>query len=262
MSKTVIATCGTSILSSSCWNLKNIKRPEGEPNDLMKKKFEHDNNMVIEKFLEGKEVRDLVKTFDLNCWTEMNSAKFMSAELASLKFYLETDREGGRGDESGRDRTPFGSESEDKLVFLHSGNKEGRRCANIIEEVIGLLKVQKLMPDVPVVLHGFDGLDPVDGTAFGNSLEQIWKFCNDILEEEIQLKNEIVFNLTGGYKAISMVLAGLCANFTTNLIKIVYLHETAAWKNLFIMNFGGEEECDLQTGWQDPISGESGGLSL
>jgi hypothetical protein len=104
----------------------------------------------------------------------------------------------------------------------------------------------------PSLIGGNSNLDPINYIDFGNALISIWKQYCEKVNDEHNSQNKIIFNLTGGYKAVGMVLAALVAANTAIPISIIYLHETAPSESLFIMNFQGGIILDrLLTGYCD-----------
>jgi putative CRISPR-associated protein (TIGR02619 family) len=235
MGRTILTTCGTSLLTTGCWSIPtepDLKSYQGLSEEDRALQEIYNKRIISKLIVDAPNL--LIKNFNMSSWTDMIRDD-LSAELASLRvlqeaLHLKENITLGTGD---------------KIILLHSTNYEGQACANVLRK---LLK-DKLFPNVEILEpEAIEDLDPADLHNFGIALKTIWgKFCNIRLADD----EKIIFNLTGGYKAILMVLSGVCA-LASAPVTIAYLHETAKNDGLFVMNFRGNNHEDrLRTGYGD-----------
>lgn len=258
MLRTIITTCGTSLFKSCCWEYDELiddtywadnvkerdkKRPiiERKCYDILKGDFD-DNKL--------KNGRDLASRFKSTIWMDEEDtdedmeekAKYlrdMPAELASLsaiQLCLANKKKSKRS-------LGFG----DEVILLHSSNDEGLFCADVICETLSQKKL--LSEGVKIKKCQVNGLDPSDATKFGSALDEIWY---NIVPKYTKNKGEYIFNLTGGYKGVSILLGAFA--YKTPNAKIFYLYEDSDNKNIAIMFFdplSGRGVNQLKNGYFD-----------
>ncbi|MBM4289675.1 MAG: hypothetical protein FJ135_16305 [Deltaproteobacteria bacterium] len=164
---------------------------------------------------------DLANNFAKACWNDINLIGKLSAELASLRaleHYYETELNPPQ---------PLGQG--DQAIFIHSNNEQGRFCANCIRVIFEKFE---LMPDVTLQFEEISDLDPQFPMEFQGALQTLWSFCLGI-SEEMPVNDRLIFNLTGGYKVMGLVLASL-STIAPVRPSIIYLHETTAAEQLHI----------------------------
>ena len=236
MGRTIITTCGTSLLSSGCWTLPGIGSLVGL-NDDDRTVQEGINKGVIKNHMnDDSDGQTLARAFDREAWVNLGRLLDLPAELASLRVYQEA---------LARQRPSVTLGGEDKIFLLHSDNPEGEYCAKVLKIVL-----RGLFTGVEISCDPIRNLDPVDFVFFGEALSKIWRKYCETVNRENNNRNTLIFNLTGGYKAVGMVLTALCVANPAIPVTIIYLHETAPPESLFVMNFQGSTISDrLLTGY-------------
>lgn len=229
MPRVVFTTCGTSLYNSSCWswNRLNEKPLSGftDRRALRKRQIECEKAIIAarEKDSTGKELAD---TFDKSPWDIPTRMRDLPAELASLKA-IQAYFKNPRID------APF-SET-DRIILLHSVSPakeiDGKFCADVL---IKIIVNNDLLSPTNIDLKPIANLDPADSTLFGEALKEIWVFANSLRSGG----NSIILNLTGGYKALSILLGAFGRkSFGTPMF---YLHEETGYDQIFMMKFVSE----------------------
>lgn len=227
MTRTIITTCGTSLLKSSCWNLErlNEKHLSQMRDEEERRKHELKCMYILSEAKEDK--ADISKKFDRFSWDNLLYLRDLPAELASLRaiqIYFES-----RLSET---KKPLGTG--DKIILLHSDNDEGRFCGNMLYNI---LSNSNFFPGVKIdTPWEVKGLDPRDSADFGNALLSIWRKIIKINGTD----TKYIFNLTGGYKGISIMFGGVAYHLSN--VPIFYLHEETNFEQIFIMGFNKKEE--------------------
>lgn len=232
MSRTILTTCGTSLFTSSCWgdpfylNKEPLSKSDiySDPQRYRKKQAQCE---AITRIAQKNDPSgaSLANSFDRASWDDLNLLRDLPAELASLnamKVYLESKNKSLNVD--------------DEIILLHSGNNDGIFCATTLEQII---KDKRLLNPASIKHKCFDNLDPAKRDEFGQGLSDIWNSAQ-ILNNS---GNEVILNLTGGYKAVGILLGGFAGRKTgTN---VFYLHEDAGYNQIFIMSFlsGNKIQC-------------------
>jgi putative CRISPR-associated protein (TIGR02619 family) len=228
MSGIILTTCGTSLLESSCWiaddtNLKPISSlSERSSREEMKVQWSNWINLYKDQ---------LIEKFNINCWNNTNMLIDLPAELASLKaikMYFE----------SSNINRPLSSE--DRVILLHSDNHEGIFCAQKLEE---LIRNKNLLNPSDIERKVIANLNPADRDRFGRALRETLNYARGLRRDN----NEVILNLTGGYKALAILLAGFAREKTG--IRIFYLHEEAGYDQIYDMVF--EPNGDVSSGYFD-----------
>ena len=168
----------------------------------------------------------LASKFDIKVWNNRALLVDLPAELASLKALHEYQKKAGC--KVGR------------LVFLHSDRGEALQAYQVLREII---VGEHLFPDTPLEkIEGWPirGLDPGKAAQFGKALQQIWgKLAADA--NHAGNDDEFIFNITGGYKALSVVLAGYAyIDRGYPRIRIAYLYEGVASGEITFVGFSPE----------------------
>lgn len=236
MPYTIITTCGTSLLETSCWDHTSYPNIKGLParGKADSKADEYRNILECRNFIDGNKNETLANYFYMDCWNDGNPGMWgkMSAELYSLRMIFEQKK---------LNEERWNNEGH-QLWLLHSQDKDndpqwcnhdGNFCAQITKKIL----IEEIVLR-NVNLKGFNYLDP-DHTEFLNSLKGLTSFVNKIYRT--RGNNEIILNLTGGYKIMGMVLSGLTAFYAPTPSRIFYLYESS--KTIFDMNWLEEEGC-------------------
>lgn len=169
---------------------------------------------------------NLASKFDMKAWSNRALLVDLPAELASLKaLYEYQEKAGGKVD---------------RLVFLHSDRGESLQAYQVLREII---VGENLFPDTPVDRiedWPIRGLDPANAAQFGEALQQIWtKLVADV--NSAGNNDEFIFNLTGGYKALSVVLGGYAyIDRGYPRIKVAYLYEGVDSGEITFVGFSHE----------------------
>lgn len=246
MGRTIVTTCGTSLLSSGCWSLAGIESLVGLKDDDRIVCEGINKGVIVEQMKNNLSGETMAQAFKKSDWETLTCLQNLPAELASLRVYVEVLKQ----------TSSITLGSGDKIVLLYSTNEEGKYCAKVLEIVL-----KQLFSEVIISCDPIEHLDPVDFNKFGDALTTIWGNYGKTINTEHNAANRIIFNLTGGYKAIVMVLAALCAANPAIPVSIIYLHESAPPNNLFVMNFQGTTILErLQTGYCDVTQSSRRGI--
>jgi putative CRISPR-associated protein (TIGR02619 family) len=195
MARTIITTCGTSLYTSSSW-----KDPDSfggtALNRIKDRSDRHLYEGMYEAFVRRFEGRptELAQQFEKRCWEEIDLLDKMPAELASLRSlacYFE------KMNASLRD--------EDELIFYYSHDQDGQFCTNCIRQIIERFE---LVGSAQCIFESIEGLTPDNATDFGTALQALWSKCHERVHSKAGAHN-IILNLTGGYKAMGIVLSAL-----------------------------------------------------
>ncbi|MBT9167882.1 MAG: hypothetical protein DDT22_00673 [candidate division WS2 bacterium] len=229
MARVILTTCGTSLYNSSCWSWGKLnEKPISGTSDrieLRKRQIECERAIISAKNQDSTGV-GFTNTFDMTSWNTLSRLRDLPAELASLKaikMYLENPAI----------NQPL--TSEDKIILLHSENSnkdiDGRFCADMLKEVI--TKKNLLSPVAPANIETkvIENLDPANRDKFSNALNEVWHYARTLQSEG----NSIILNLTGGYKALAILLGAFGRQFQG--IPMFYLHEEAGYDQIFMMKF-------------------------
>lgn len=215
MARTIITTCGTSLFASSAWNdAACLAQPALNTieNRAERQHREAENEDFTGPYRDMG-ARELAKQFHKKCWEQIDLIGKMPAELASLRslaYYYEQVMEPAE---------PLSDK--DRLIFYHSDNDEGRFCAKCIEAI---LERFDLLPAVPLRFEPLVGLEPENSEKFGRAIAELWAKTYNVIRE-VPGGHRVIFNLTGGYKAMGIVLSALGASLGTP-VTMLYLHES------------------------------------
>ena len=243
MKRIILTTCGTSLFQTSCWEYKNLN--DKHPSQMGDKAEREKHEKLCETYLrlakDGKE--DISSSFDRTPWDNLKYLRDLPAELASLRvirYYFEKHGE------------PLGNG--DKVILLHSDNEDGKYCAEMIYNV---LVTKNLLPGVNIDKWEVNGLDPTDFETFGHALQDIWQ--GSIQRFPRDKDTQYIFNLTGGYKGIAIIL-GAFAELKGLDTRIFYLYEKTNYETISIMYFDPNSDIPefsiFKTGYFDASTGE------
>lgn len=207
MPRTIITTCGTSLLKSCCWKYADLSERHLSQMKDEKEKIEYqlECNTILKEVAKKREPY-FYKQFNRFSWDNVSYIRDLPAELASLRamqLYFE------------KINKPL--EKDDKLILLSSDNDEGEFCSKIIHNILtncGLLN------EVTVELLKIEGLDTRKSENFVSALQTIWVKIVRISDRN---NIEYIFNLTGGYKGVAILFGG--AAYLLSKVNIFYLHE-------------------------------------
>jgi len=224
MSRTIITTCGTSLLQSSCWSYNGLNEKQLSEDELDRREHEEKCESTLMEAMDNKKESEVSKSFS---WLDTDYLRDLPAELASLRaiqiYFEENEKPIGEGD---------------KVILLHSDNKKGRFCAEILCTVLNNKDIN-LLPGVITKKKEVTGLDPQDRIMFGKALMRVWKKI--ILKPDNELRNYI-FNLTGGYKAVGILLGGIAYHIAK--VPIFYLHEETGYDDITFMCFNKKGDME------------------
>lgn len=223
MKRVIITTCGTSLLQSSCWDIDRIKDKHFSQMKDENEKEKHESNCKTVLKAARESGVNISEKFNRFSWDNKNYLRDLPAELASLRaiqIYFEGSIEGKLG-------------KDDKIILLHSDNKDGKFCSGQLCNIL-INKYLNLLHGVDVKSWSVKGLDPLDSIGFGNALNNIW--IKSIQCFPRAKDTQYIFNLTGGYKGISILLTAFA--YAKGLdTKIFYLYEETEYKNISIIDF-------------------------
>lgn len=243
MSRTIITTCGTSLFKSCCWRYGGLCDKSFLDMESEKERMDYEStcNSRLKRALE--EDYDLSKEFEPFSWENLAYMKDLPAELASLmaiKIYFDNSQKGSLGDG-------------DRVILIHSDNKEGSFCANVIYNV---LKEKNLLPGIEIEKWQIIGLDPSDAERFGSALLEIWQ--KSITKFEENENEEYIFNLTGGYKGVAILLGAFA--YINACAKIFYLYEETNYEKIIVMFFDPNSPIpgisEFKAGYSDVKTGK------
>lgn len=207
MKNRIIMTVGTSLLSSACWDIAEVDTYEGITKESLKRETEANNRDI----LENQSTEELKRAFVPSIWESKNPLRDLPAEMATLRLLVDLINSCDTPEER--------LTTDDELFLLHSDNTDGSTCAKVQES---LLKV--LLPTVVITRKPIANLDPADKSQLQNALKEVAEQCAAWLQPTEPMK--IYLNLTGGYKATSMVIASLATRLGRPAT-IVYGHESS-----------------------------------
>ncbi|MBS3920632.1 MAG: hypothetical protein KG012_17295 [Deltaproteobacteria bacterium] len=229
MAKIILTTCGTSLYNSSCWtwgDLNKILLSGASDRIELKKRQSKCENAIIDAKREDANGTTLAGTFDIESWKNLPRLRDLPAELASLKaikMYLKNTSI----------NQPLGGH--DKIILLHSESSnnviDGRFCAEVLKRVITYNNLLSPIPSNNIETKEIQNLDPADREKFGEALKEVWRYTRNLKNGG----NDIVLNLTGGYKALGILLGAFGRQFEG--IRMFYLHEEAGYDQIFMMKF-------------------------
>jgi putative CRISPR-associated protein (TIGR02619 family) len=116
---------------------------------------------------------------DLKIWS-VQDARRNSAELNGLLTYYQGNPANGHGN---------------RHCFVHSDTYVGEQCAQIIG---AWCELQKL----PSEFYRVPGLNTADYLSFNAAMSDLAKWCAEYVDLWRVPQNEVVFNLTGGFKSL------------------------------------------------------------
>ncbi|MGQ9921648.1 MAG: hypothetical protein ACUVRZ_10020 [Desulfobacca sp.] len=243
MGRTIITTCGTSLQTSSAWQDPQCRN--GQPLAQINDPEEcHLISGIYETFTRRfSEPAALAAQFDRQCWDDIGRLGKLPAELASLRALVHYYEQGAQPPQ------PLGTG--DQVIFLSSDNERGRFCAQCLEAI---LRTNNLLPGVNCQFEEIRGLDPACPADFQTALQKMWAFCHD-LANNLPNGSRLILNLTGGYKAMGLVLAALSTLVQlTPPPTIIYLHETARAEQLLIYSYDKNKSVSdwLAAGFHEP----------
>lgn len=231
MQRIILTTCGTSLLTSNCWkgrsNTKSViilKSPEREEHEKKYRKF-------IESY--KKNPAGMADKFDPDVWNDSSKITWLPAELASLRTIQLFCT----------NNSPPGSlTNSDRLILLQADNDDARFCADVIHRV---LVSHKLLPVQIEPLWCIEKLDPQMPKEFNHALlENLWKKLESRMPFQKEVSIKYYLNVTGGYKAMGMLLA--CFGYMKGCAdtSIFYLNE-ASGEEVLINSFDPSKTNDL-----------------
>lgn len=230
MKRTIITTCGTSLLSSSCWEYRNLNEKHlSHLEDEYRLMHEMECNSLLKEACDCE--TDISEDFDCESWRNLHCLKDLPAELASLRAIqecFETERLLGENNKV----NPLGEN--DQVLLLHSDDKEGKYCAEMLCKV---LTCKNLLNGVEIKTKEIEKLDPCEKEGFGKALDVIWK---GMINRSADQNTRYFLNLTGGYKGTSILFGALAYHISR--INIFYLHEKTAYKEILLMGFDMRKE--------------------
>ena len=236
MPRVIITTCGTSLLTSNCWEIE-IQAPDrtmkkmSEEQAILDPTLQKPENLEKRIRLEqtyseninlyGNNPDKLAENFDMQVWDDPSKILKLPAELASLRAIINFFK--CRQQELNK---------QDNIVLIHSDNDDGKFCAKVLK---GSLE-KKIKIGCGIQLSEVEGLDPKDATGFNKAIMRIWDECQKEITEK--QNNEYIFNLTGGYKGTAIILGGLAYKLHEKArMAIFYLHETSDYENISVYHF-------------------------
>jgi len=245
MKNRIIMTIGTSLLASACWDIEGVDTYDGITDESIKRMTEANNRDTLEKKSEA----ELIAAFKSNVWEKMNPLRDLPAEMSTLRLLVEA----LNADQNTENHLKAG----DEIFLLHStkddGDDDGSKCARVQIKLLRTLLPEGVIITPEPIKH----LDPADKSKLQLALNQIWLFCKNKLENEPETKKYL--NLTGGYKATSMLIATLASMIDANT-SIVYGHESSDLirDSLFVFNFDQRQLIDsrVRFGYFDDTNNE------
>ncbi len=228
MARIIYTTCGTSLFTSNCWkdisecpSIFESKSPEREDYERMFRDF------TMKQKENDSSGASLADKFVLEVWNDPSQITKLPAELASLKVISKFFE---------NRNSPLNKE--DKIILIHSDNEDGKYCALVIERVLK----DKIKISCQVERKEIQSLDPSSAEQFNKALEKIWNFCQEMINSSPN--DEYIFNLTGGYKGVAIILGGLAYKMHADAnITIFYLHETTDFQEIAINGFNEGMFC-------------------
>jgi putative CRISPR-associated protein (TIGR02619 family) len=246
MKRIILTTCGTSLLTSNCWNgisgNSAVVALQGE------EKYEHEG--LYQRFAETNK-KELVNLFDRGCWDDTSQIAKLPAELASLRTIKKF-----------CDRHNINLSENDRLILMYADNEDAIFCTEII---FAVLNKYRLFGNIQIEKRKIDGLDPMDSREFESALETLWNKLRDMMPFSEENDAHYYLNLTGGYKALVMLFS--CFGYVKGIADthIFYLNERAG-ENILVMGFDSDDAIEgfskLKQGYIEPQTGELISTSL
>lgn len=224
MRRVILTTCGTSLFTSNCWKDHDLSaepalsKAAAENKPRLEKRYRDYTIGHKEDTPTGQSLADV---FDEQIWNTLPQIAKLPAELASLRVIIEALSSKGEA-----------LNKNDMIILLHSDNDDGRYCAMVLEQVLNNL-LQNI--DIDIERNEIKGLDPVDPKRLLEALQHIWRSYSERVKGS---GLSFIYNLTGGYKATSMILAAQAAVLSEAAnITVAYLHEDAPTDILFSIHW-------------------------
>jgi hypothetical protein len=232
MARIIFTTCGTSVLSSACWKFEKVELPSlcGATGAELREKQAF-NERTIKAFIDECEhsnrncAQQLANTIKCELLKEENigGIRDLPAEVASLIALNYLLKQG---------TPPQPLRERDKVILLHSLDKVGKLCAEVVKYV---LDIYLQGTGVAVKLEEVGDIDP---DRIGPSMEQLSEKCGSIMDANPG--SSFLFNLTAGYKAMGITLSSLATAYVSppynRRIIAYYIHETSS--NYQTISFG------------------------
>jgi len=172
MSKLIISTCGTSLLTNGTdVKLRNLLM---ETANCKENDFNAENKQLIDKHIQT--IQEQFRTMDLV------NVKKISAELNGIITYY-------------HDQIPTTSGLPDVHYLLVSDTYQGEQVGNIISN---WLRAKGLQAQV----HKISDLSTNNIDNFRLAMSELINWCKDIIEGYRENGYKIIFNLTGGFKSV------------------------------------------------------------
>ncbi len=229
MNNRIIMTVGTSLLASACWNIDGItsyekaKNSDGKYDEHRLRSLEVKNREALWKKTE----QDLLTpgVFKDEIWHDMAPLRDLPAEMATLRLLVDLIN----ADPDQNNKLKAG----DELYLLHSDNNAGSNCAEVEKKLLrSLLPTGLHVRNEPIA-----NLDPADKSQLQVALKDVMEKCAAWLQPAEPMK--VWLNLTGGYKATSMVISSVATRLAQP-VTIVYGHESSdlAREGLYTIEIG------------------------
>ncbi|MDR1620926.1 MAG: putative CRISPR-associated protein [Synergistaceae bacterium] len=175
MKRFVVSTCGTSLLTNFERRLP-ADADKNFPVTILSNKKETDLAKEEKTYL--RHLLKLLRT-ELEGWN-VQDARRGSAELNSLLAYYQGNPSQGY---------------DNRHCFVHSDTYVGEECAHMIGEWCERQKLTSEFYRVP-------GLNTADYLSFSAAMSNLAKWCSECVAPLRTPYNEVVFNLTGGFKSL------------------------------------------------------------
>lgn len=224
MKKVILITVGTTTLSAGCWEWPGVGALGDFRDDPVgKSKQQWKNFDCIFPLVKQKAIPEGFKFIE-SCWTD-NEPKLpdLPAELATLWVLREALRKKKEPEEIGEG---------DRILLLCSPNLEGQFCGKVLTPLL-----VNFFPGADISLETIEKLDPQRSEDLGVALKTIWKSYDRYKDDA----DKVFFNLTGGYKATSIVLGAMLVARKLEPVTICYLHESANQDALFTIFWNSTE---------------------
>ena len=189
MKKVIISTVGSSLIT----NQSSVEE---------RNKINIISNLTHEELFKDEKYSAIIEKIDEKNFTKIENIENASAELNSIVKYY--------GNLNSIDKN-------DMHFLLHTDTYIGEFAATKIKEILNSIGIQN------VNLQKINSLSTKSSRDFNKGIKNLFKWCYETLPEYKKNKNEIIFNLTGGFKSLQgyMSIAGM---FYAD--KIVYVFET------------------------------------
>lgn len=172
MSKLIVSTCGTSLLTNGTdAGLRNLlmKTANYQEND-----FNAENKQLIDNHIQT--IQEQFRNMD-----KVNVKK-ISAELNGIMTYY-------------HDQIPAQSGRPDVHYLLVSDTYQGEQVGNILSNWLRAHGLQALV-------HKIDALSTNNIDYFRSAMSELINWCKDTIEGYREDGYKIIFNLTGGFKSV------------------------------------------------------------